>query len=142
MSLLTQDIPIISLADRGVLYSLTHEVFYGTVFGRNKERYISIFNDKHTLKSFFEISILICIRNADIDVMLELLCSLFLLSLEDYISKGVWLNALHLVKISQRPDGSIPPYSNDLVKDTSKDVYHSTLVAGILLRILNSHDYS
>ncbi|HFU4026287.1 TPA: hypothetical protein ACGO0F_002033 [Streptococcus suis] len=129
-------IPLDIITNRDYLYAVTHDVFYTSLFGRtvaNFETYIDFTN----LSMIIEQGMLLSISRDDIDVLMELLCVAYLLKLAipSYLMKVVEV----YLEQKQAEDGFFYTYnSNEQISNVFLEVYHTCLVAGILLRILKN----
>lgn len=136
--LLLREISLDILTSREHLYAITHDIFYTSVFSRCTEIFDTVDRDK--LAQIMEYSLLISIRRRDIDVLMELLCCVCILRLE--ILDYVWELSLQMIGNSQTDEGYFVYDDDREMTDIEKyfpKVYHPTLVAGILNKILNNN---
>lgn len=136
--ILMGEVPLDILSNREVLYSLTHEIFYSSLFGREKITiYLQDVNIMY-LVAIFEQSLLISMRHQDIDVLMELLCSIFILELYDEINQDVFLISLNFMKLYVNEEGYVGFVDSSSDKELFDQVYHTTLVSQILFYILEN----
>lgn len=130
------DIPLDIITNRDYLYAVTHDVFYTSLFGRsltNFETYL----DYSKLSTIIELGVITSINRDDIDVLMELLCVVYLLKL-DFSNYLLEVIELYLEQKQSEAGFFYTNESVDQASYTFSEVYHTCLVAGILLRILNN----
>lgn len=119
------------LSNRDYLYIITHDIFYSSIFGRDNRVMQSVYNNKNILSLIFVNSLLIAMRHYDTDVLMELLCCIYILDIIENIPEYVLQIIVTFLKRYQLPDGSIPS-DVGIEHPTFTDVYHTCLVASIL----------
>lgn len=131
-----KEIPLDIITNRYYLYAVTHDVFYTSLFGRNLTNFES-YIDFTNLATVIEQGILLSINRDDIDVLMELLCVLYLLDLDrpNYLTEVVEI----YLEQRQSEDGFFYTCNpSNKLSSVFSEVYHTCLVAGILLRILEN----
>lgn len=150
IKLLTKNIFLDVLGHRDILYAITHEIFYVSVFGQYKDilhKYVLEHREK--LIELIEMGLLITMQNKDIDVLLELICCVHILNIDNDLDSYVLSLSYHVIINSQATDGAIIPtmkinyYEKNIHDDKLfKKVYHSTFVANILFYLLQDSNYN
>lgn len=141
--LLLGDIPLDILLSREHLYAITHDIFYTSVSSKDKSIFEDI--DQNKLSSILELSLLISIKRKDIDVIMELMCCISILNIEisDYI-----LEISVSILANSQVDNGFFIYDEDRplldkIEDSFPKVYHTTLVANMLNKLIkNNTNYS
>ena len=131
--LILGEFPLPLLADRNALYAVTHTIFYVSLFGSRHCLAETADASSTRLTDILETGMLISCRHNDIDVLLELLCSAFILNVEGNIDSFIVELVLTKLGSSQAIDGRIGP-DGWAPKESVffKDTYHTTLVGCIL----------
>lgn len=135
-NVLTGELPLAILADRDILYAITHTVFYATIFNHTAE-YISAADlQSEKIRTMFENGLLLACRHDDIDVLVELVASVYILNLDNRLNEAILKVAYQKIEASQFANGSISP-TGELTKPLSRQVvYHTTLAVKILESVL------
>lgn len=145
-NLVNNELPLELLSNRNFLYAITHEIMYCSIFNSNNKNILDLIHTNKKLIEIFNVSISMCLRNDDIDVLNELIYSILVLEIEqdinstllqvscDYIEKSIDK------KFLIRPNNKFN-YSLLNEKDYFKSVYHTTLTGGFIYGIYKQRYY-
>lgn len=128
--------PLELLSNRDYIYSITHDVFYSSVFNRDSHIFELLDLSSSQLVRVLEFALLMSIRQNDIDVLMELLCATIILKKFDNISDYIVELVVHFLKGYTSTLGYIGLEGEDFLT-----VYHTTLVGKILYHILSGYEY-
>ncbi|MFA9492663.1 hypothetical protein [Streptococcus sp. E17BB] len=131
-----ESVPFDILASREHLYAITHDIFYTSIFGKETAIFDILKPKEPQLLAVLEYAILLSIRHDDTDVFMELIACIFILDVADKLSVSCQELCYFYMKNTQLKNGSFKTQSNSTAKESFEEVYHTTLVAGIIFFVL------
>lgn len=129
------------LANRTVLYAVSHSCFYGSIFNHQRLS-LGTAEQKRGFHKVLAEGLLISSRNNDIDVTLEILCACCIFRCTHDIDSRILRMALAKAMNSQSNDWSISPTGVAIESPSFFKVYHTTLVGSILGAVINEKKYT